>query len=81
MCEHVECQHSLGPGSHCTRCDQIARYARDKNESLKANVLELARHHKRTCDGRECTMMLSLLAELLGQAGIYLSSEERREFI
>jgi hypothetical protein len=25
MCEHRECEHSLGPGSHCTECDRLAR--------------------------------------------------------
>jgi hypothetical protein len=25
MCEHRECKHSLGPGSHCTECDRLAR--------------------------------------------------------
>lgn len=24
MCEHNECEHSLGSGSHCSECDRIA---------------------------------------------------------
>lgn len=23
MCEHKECEHSLGPGSHCVECDRL----------------------------------------------------------
>lgn len=25
MCEHDECEHSLGPSSHCDECDRIKR--------------------------------------------------------
>ena len=24
MCEHEECEHSLGPSSHCDECDRVA---------------------------------------------------------
>ena len=23
MCEHKDCMHSLGPGSHCDTCDRL----------------------------------------------------------
>jgi hypothetical protein len=25
MCEHRECEHSLGPSSHCSECDRLER--------------------------------------------------------
>ena len=39
MCEHEECEHSLGPSSHCTECDRLALDAaaiREAHKQLQA---------------------------------------------
>jgi hypothetical protein len=50
MCEHKECEHSLGPGSHCDTCDRIAideaRLQREM-DALRAAVKACGRAHLR----------------------------------
>jgi hypothetical protein len=40
MCEHEECEHSLGPSSHCDECDRQDRLVReDKDRWLTADKI------------------------------------------
>lgn len=48
---------------------------------LKDNVLRIAEHHLEHCDGAECNISLSLLAELLTKANITLTQEERSKLM
>jgi hypothetical protein len=49
---------------------------------LKENVIALVMHHKlKTCEGRECSISLFYVLQLVTMAGIELTPEERSSFI
>ncbi len=52
-----------------------------EHEALKINAINLATHHRRTCDGQTCNISLSQIYTLLKRAGIELTDEERRVFL
>ena len=69
MCEHAECQHSLGPGSHCPACDRAetlltAKPLRECHRQLQAVSItdpkELMRHFSKAVQ----QMPLELQVEL-----------------
>lgn len=52
-----------------------------KRNVLKENAIALARHHRKHCEGEDCTISLILLMELLTKAGIKLKKREVYEFV
>jgi hypothetical protein len=49
---------------------------------LKDNIIELVLNHKlKTCEGRECSISLFQVKQLVTMAGIELTAEERSSFI
>lgn len=61
---------------------QAAKRAIEQHlEAIKTNAFAVADHHRKTCEGAECNISLSLLASLLERAGYKLTQEERRKFL
>ena len=62
----------------------LRKLGEEKNfeDVLRENVINLAKHHKKYCEGEKCDISLQLLRELLrGKYKIELTFEEEREFI
>lgn len=55
-----------------------AKSDRSYEKWLKDNVVELALHHKSTCEDSECNISLIAVAEVIRRAGLELTDEERR---
>ena len=53
----------------------------DTNETLKLNAINIAKHHKKHCNGANCLVSLISLRLLLARAGIELTNEEIEVFI
>lgn len=53
----------------------------DENTVLKENVIAIAKHHRKHCDGTDCNCSLYFLRKLLEKAGITLTDTEKREFM
>lgn len=47
----------------------------------KWNTIQLAKHHRKFCDGRDCNISLIVLMEMAEKAGIKFTKRERRLFI
>jgi hypothetical protein len=47
----------------------------------KINLIELAKHHRKYCEGENCNISLYLLLEMAERAGIKFTPEERKLFI
>ena len=50
-------------------------------DAHKINVLELAKHHRKYCEGENCVISLMLLKELAESYGIKFTEEEFKLFI
>lgn len=61
--------------------ENMGQWMAERDNVLKMNALNLARHHKKTCEGEECNISLLLLLEVLLQAGILVTDDEKREFL
>lgn len=51
------------------------------NESYKLNTLALAKHHRKYCEGENCTISLHVLMMMANNAGVVFSKEEEKEFL
>lgn len=47
----------------------------------KTNLIELANHHRKYCEGENCNISLFLLLEMAERAGLEFTPEERKSFI
>ena len=50
-------------------------------KAFKHNTLELAKHHKRTCDGELCNISLLTLRLMAEECGVKFTNEEKKVFI
>lgn len=50
-------------------------------ETYKLNALELAKHHRRRCEGESCIISLNVLRMMAEQCGVEFTEEEAREFL
>ena len=50
-------------------------------EAYKLNLIELAKHHKKYCEGEECNISLILLMQMAERLGIKFSDKEKELFI
>ena len=49
---------------------------------LRENAINLVKHHKKNCDGKDCEISLFLITELLsGKYKIELTEEEEKIFL
>jgi len=53
----------------------------DRDDVILKNMIDLADHHRKHCEGESCNISLSFLLELLGRAGIWTSDEQKRHFL
>lgn len=51
------------------------------SKAEKENIIKIAKHHKKHCDGEKCTISLWLLILTAERAGIKFNKEERLLFI
>ena len=51
------------------------------NKAYKLNTLELARHHRKHCEGEECNISLNVLRMMAEQCGIKFTDKELEEFL
>jgi hypothetical protein len=54
---------------------------KDTKEILKINTINIAKHHRKYCEGEQCNVSLMLLLELLNRAGIEMTDKEKIIFI
>lgn len=47
----------------------------------KFNVIQLAKHHKKYCEGENCVISLYLLREMVEKLGIVFSDKEKELFL
>ena len=52
-----------------------------KEDAYKMNLIAIAEHHKRYCDGEGCSVSLYLLREMAERIGIKFTEEEAELFI
>ena len=50
------------------------------NKAYKLNTLELAKHHRKHCEGESCVISLNVLRMMAEQCGVVFSDEEKGEF-
>jgi len=50
-------------------------------DALRENAINIAKHHKKYCEGQSCNISLFLLRRLLDVAEIKLTEEEKKEFM
>jgi hypothetical protein len=50
-------------------------------DAYKFNVIQLAKHHKKYCEGENCVISLYLLREMAEKLGIKFSEKEKRLFL
>ena len=54
----------------------------DKIEDIyKFNVIQLAKHHRKYCEGENCVISLYLLREMAGKLGIKFTEKEKELFL
>lgn len=51
------------------------------NMIRKQNLINLVKHHRKTCDGESCNISLYLILELAEKAGMKFTKKEREYFI
>ncbi len=51
------------------------------SKAEKENIIKIAKHHKKHCDGETCTISLWLLILTAERAGIRFTKKERRVFL
>ena len=49
-------------------------------EAYKMNTLELAKHHRKYCEGESCNISLNILMIMAEECGVRFTDEEREEF-
>ena len=47
----------------------------------KLNAIELAKHHRKNCDGHDCVISLFILKEMAEKLGVKFTKEESEVFI
>ena len=52
-----------------------------ENEALKINLINLAKHHKKHCEGIDCNISLYLLRKVGEKAGIEFTIDELKYFM
>lgn len=50
-------------------------------KAYKRNTLELAKHHRKYCEGESCGISLILLRMMAEKCGVIFSEEEKELFI
>ena len=50
-------------------------------EVYRFNLIELAKHHRKFCEGENCNISLILLLEMAGKIGIHFTDKEKELFI
>lgn len=50
-------------------------------ELMKFNIIQLARHHRKTCEGEDCNISLHLLYTTAKKAGVKFSKKETEYFL
>lgn len=50
-------------------------------EAYKLNLIELAKHHRKFCEGEDCNISLILLLTMAERLGIIFSEEEKELFV
>ena len=51
------------------------------NRTYKLNTLELAKHHRKFCKGKDCNISLTILRMMAEECGVVFTDKEREEFI
>jgi len=47
----------------------------------KLNAMELAKHHKKYCEGESCVISLNVLREMAEKVGVKFTKKERELFL
>jgi hypothetical protein len=47
----------------------------------KFNIMELAKHHRKYCEGEDCVISLYLLREMTERLGIVFTEKEKELFL
>ena len=47
----------------------------------KLNTLELARHHRKHCEGEDCNISLNVLRMMAEECGVKFTKEEKDVFL
>ena len=50
-------------------------------KAYKINTLALAKHHKKYCEGEDCTICLNVLRMMAEECGVKFSEEETKVFL
>ena len=50
-------------------------------EAYKLNLIELAKHHRKFCEGEDCNISLILLMQMAEKLGIVFSDKEKELFL
>jgi hypothetical protein len=50
-------------------------------DAYKFNVINLAKHHRRNCEGEDCVISLYLLREMAEKLGIVFTDKEKELFL
>ena len=50
-------------------------------DTYKANIIRIAKHHKKHCEGMECNISLYQLLKVALIAGLEFTNEEKRLFL
>ena len=50
-------------------------------DAYKFNVIQLAKHHRKYCEGEDCVISLYLLREMAEKLGIKFTEKERGLFL
>jgi len=54
---------------------------KSKNDAYKFNLIQLAKHHRKFCEGEYCNISLILLMEMAEQLGIKFTNKEKELFL
>lgn len=49
-------------------------------DAYKLNIIELVKHHRKTCEGETCNISLNMVLQMLKLAGYKFTEEEERLF-
>ncbi len=50
-------------------------------KAYKLNTLELAKHHRKHCDGEDCNISLNVLRMMAEECGVKFTEEEKEVFL
>jgi hypothetical protein len=50
-------------------------------KAYRINAINLARHHRKHCEGENCNISLILLMEMAKESGVKFTDEEIKEFL